>query len=339
MQTTQARRPLPVLHVRTVLPPGAVRRSLHPLPAGDDHGATPAVDRGRRVPVGAVVAAGTAVAVAVAVGLAGRGGDSAPDTRAAPPSPPRITLHSAGVRAGSGPVTVAVPLPAGLPRARVNALADGPAPEAGVARLAAALGLDGRPEHTATGWTVRSPGATLQVADDAGRRWTLRTAGAEQPAPGRTAEVPIATPAGAVPDAARAVLAALGLDQAEVRYAAAGGGLDVVAAPLVGDLPTAGLETRLRYADRARLIGGAGWLAPPVLGGPTYPLVSAQQAVSTAAPGPGVPREVVAARPGLVLRRDLGDRQLLLPAWFFSLRGGATLVLSAVDPAYVNETP
>jgi hypothetical protein len=404
MQTTQVRRPLPVLHVHDVLPPGAVRRSLHALPPRAGQGATragaarPAAGQGaaragaagqgaaraeaagqgaaragttrsaagrgaaqaggggpaahgptragrRGVSLAAAVAAGTAVLVAVALGLAGAGGggdgDRTPDTRAvpAPPAPPMITVHSTGDRAGSGPITVAVPLPPGLARARVNALADGPAPEADVTRLAAALGLDARPEHTATGWTVRSPGATLQVADDAGRRWTLRTAAAEPPLPGRTADVPIATPGGAVPDAARAVLAALGLDRAEVRYAAAGGALDVVAAPLVGDLSTAGLETRLRYADRARLTGGAGWLAPPVLGGPTYPLVSAQEAVPTTAPGRGVPREIVAARPGLSLRRDLTDRELLVPAWFYALRGGSTLIALAVDPAYVSETP
>jgi hypothetical protein len=135
------------------------------------------------------------------------------------------------------------------------------------------------------------------------------------------------------------VLAALGLDRAEVRYAAAGGTLDVIAAPAVGDLPTAGMETRLRYAGRALLAGGTGWLAPPVLGGPTYPLVGAEQALSALPRADvGRPREIVGARPGLTLRRDRTGRELLLPAWFYSVSGGSTLVALAVDPAYVRET-
>ncbi|HST65996.1 MAG TPA: hypothetical protein VLM05_12480, partial [Mycobacteriales bacterium] len=123
---------------------------------------------------------------------------------------------------------------------------------------------------------------------------------------------------------------------AEVRYAATSGTLDVVAAPLVGELPTTGMETRLRYAGRARLAGGTGFLAPPLLGGPAYPLVGAEQALSTVRQGPGVPRQVVGARPGLALRRELDDRQVLVPAWFYALEGGAGLVALAVDPAYVR---
>lgn len=140
-----------------------------------------------------------------------------------------------------------------------------------------------------------------------------------------------------MPDAARPVLAALGLDQAEVRYAATGRTLDVVAAPLVGNLPTAGMETRLRYAGHAQLAGGAGWLAPQVLGGPTYPQVSAEQALSTVRQSPGLPREIVGTRPGLMLRRDLSERELLVPAWFYDLRGGSSLIALAVNPAWVRE--
>lgn len=323
---------------------GGIRVPVGPRPTAAAR--TPGPGARRRVPVGAVLAAGTAVLVAVVLGVVGLdGGDdgTAPgDTRAVPApraaAVPPLVLYGTGARPPTGPLTVAMPLPAGLPGGRVNRLADGPAAEAEVSRLAAALGLDGRPEHTAAGWTVRTPDATLQVADSPGRPWTLRTAAAEPPLPGRAAEVPIATPGGGVPDAARAVLAALGLDRAEIRYAASGGSLDVVAAPAVGDVPTTGMETRLRYAGAARLAGGAGWLAPPLLGGPAYPLVGAEQALAELPHGAGRPLEVVAARPGLALRRDLSGRELLVPAWFYSLRGGSALTAPALDPAYVDET-
>lgn len=92
-----------------------------------------------------------------------------------------------------------------------------------------------------------------------------------------------------------------------------------------------------RWGRRSRPDGGAGWLASQVLGGPTYPQVSAEQSLSTVRQGPGLPREIVGARPGLMLRRELSERELLVPAWFYDPRGGSSLIAVAVDPAYVRE--
>jgi hypothetical protein len=157
----------------------------------------------------------------------------------------------------------------------------------------------------------------------------------------------------AVRKAAADVLAALGLNGADVQVASYPGFALVTAAPVVAGLPTSGYETRLQYDGSSTLTGGSGWLAPSAAGA-EYPLISAQRAFD-AMPKPEIARicpnthpqncaapltVITGARLGLALRHDQQFGPLLVPAWLYTLRGSALQpVAVAVDPAYLSPAP
>jgi hypothetical protein len=162
-------------------------------------------------------------------------------------------------------------------------------------------------------------------------------------------------PAGPRPDeaavrkAAADVLAGLGLG-ADIRVETFPGLALVTAAPTVAGLPTSGYETRLQYDSGIRLTSGSGWLASPAAGA-DYPLVSAQRAFD-ALPKPEIakvctdvepsrctaePTVITGASLGLALRHDQQAGALLVPAWFYPVRGSdLPMVAIAVDPAYLR---
>ena len=375
-------RALPTIHVHRVLPDGAVRRSVlgapaedradngaalpaSPAPPGSDppHRSAGATRGGRQLRSGRVIAltgAGAAALVAVLIGavvLTGGDGDAAPRPTVEA-VPPQLALETAGTAASAGTVEVAAELPAGPGRGRVRDLPAGAATEEQVVRLAAALGVDGPAERADDRWQVAAGGTILVVSDTAGTPWQLGTPAGDPPvltlpgAPDASVSSP-GGPARATPGlrgvtrAASQVLAALGLRGAEVRFGAGPGTRDVVAAPIVDRLPTAGMETWLRYGPGARLVGAAGWLGAPAAAGRWYPLIPAEEALGTLPAGPEIavgcgppmcgPRVVVGARPGLLLRPAAGDAVVLVPAWLFALRGGgAPLAAIAVDPDFLT---
>ena len=121
--------------------------------------------------------------------------------------------------------------------------------------------------------------------------------------------------------------------------------------PIVGGLPTDGLRTTVLATDD-RVVSGDGWVVrtPPMA---DYPVVSAPEAYQLlrrtplpmplmACPEPlpegadpvpcGLPVTVARAELGLSLQQS-ADGHLLVPAWFFTVRGSAhPLVQLAVEP-------
>lgn len=379
-------RALPTIHVHRVLPDGAVRRTVLGAPVGPedrtDRGAAlpapsfppapPGPDPARRFAgatrVGGqarsrrvVALAGAAALAAVLVGavaLTGGGGDSTPRLTVEA-VPPQLALETAGTAASAGTVEVAAELPTGPSRGQVRDLPAGAATEEQVVRLAAVLGVDGAAARAGDRWQVAAAGTVLVVSDTAGTPWQLSTPSGDPPAltlPGAP-DASVSSPGGpvratpglrAVTRAATLVLAAVGLRGAEVRFGTGPGTRDVVAAPVVDRLPTAGMETWLRYGPGARLIGAAGWLGTPAAAGQWYPLIPADEALATLPAGPEIavdctspmcrPRVVIGARPGLLLRPAAGEAALLVPAWLFTLRGGGTpLAAIAVNPAFLTQ--
>ncbi|HEY9390780.1 MAG TPA: hypothetical protein VIR27_13580 [Mycobacteriales bacterium] len=149
-------------------------------------------------------------------------------------------------------------------------------------------------------------------------------------------------------DAARPVLTALGLADATVRVTTSPGNGLVTADPIVAGLRTDGYATTLHYDQAARLIFANGWLANPRQGA-RYPLATAGDTLrNLPTPVPAVMCDpcppsadqvtVTGAELGLALRHDDRARPLLVPAWFYQVRGGdRPLVLIAVEPRFLGE--
>lgn len=317
------------------------------FPAAGAGGAT-AAGTGRPRRVWIPVAAGVALLALVAglfLATNGSGGDGAeaPDrTVAAAPPALRLAQPPAGAAPAApqapADLRVAGSLPPGPQRGTVAAYApSGPAPRAEVARLAAALGIGGEPVRDGAGWTVHAGMATLRVSDVSGWAWEL-TADTDRPPaiePGRPRGPGIL----AVRAQAEGVLNRLGGGYGPLRPAGRSAAYaDVAAAPTVDGLPTAGLETRLRFDPELRLIAAGGWLARPAAG-PAYPLLQARAALEAAPGSMGCPpacAEATSATPGLALRWQADGRALLVPAWLFEVRGSAVpLTTLAVTPAYL----
>ncbi|MFJ5174548.1 hypothetical protein ACIP68_11960 [Streptomyces griseoviridis] len=191
-------------------------------------------------------------------------------------------------------------LPAGPGSAPVYR-ASGEVPEAEVARLAKALGLDGTPVARGESWQVGSvkdgSGPDLTVDRAAPGTWTFHryAAGtdacgaavtcAEDPA-GPAAE-PVDT--AAAEKAAAPVLKAIGQDGAKLDAGQVRGAQRVVnAEPVVGGLPTYGWTTGLTVGASGELVGGTGRLKAPVEGA-SYPVLGAARtlALLNAAPEAG----------------------------------------------------
>ena len=155
--------------------------------------------------------------------------------------------------------------------------------------------------------------------------------------------------------AAQPVLDRLALGSAAVRAVRGFGTTEVVAEAVVGDLPTVGLATYLRFDSTLTLVEGSGWLATPRQA-PSYPLVSATAAFDQLAGGPRpdiafycppnamcpapVAQVVTGARLGLLLDYAQEGGQLvpiLVPAWLFALAGqDVSLPVVAIDPTFLR---
>jgi hypothetical protein len=140
--------------------------------------------------------------------------------------------------------------------------------------------------------------------------------------------------------AAAPVLAALGLGSATVTLQDGWGTRTVVAAPVVGGLPTSGYETRLDVDVHGDVTSGNGYLGTPGAS-ETYPLLDPREAVDRggaygpavdlmapceptpaggcATPEPVPPRDATAVRLGLLFMGSYdGTKAFLAPAWLLS---------------------
>lgn len=157
-------------------------------------------------------------------------------------------------------------------------------------------------------------------------------------------------------EAAKPVLAALGLGDAAPRVMSSGSWSDVTVDPTVAGLPTQGITTRISV-DATGVVGAIGWLGEPSEG-PIYPLVSAAQALDrlrtlpvpeiaiaciqgSECPSGVLVRPVTGATLGLALRWDGSGAvgtEVLVPAWLFSLEGSTEpLAWVAVQDAYLGD--
>ncbi|MEV7001070.1 hypothetical protein AB0N62_25740 [Streptomyces sp. NPDC093982] len=220
-------------------------------------------------------------------------------------------LHLDGYTEGGSTAGIAPgePNPYGVTYKAGGDLADGPgsAPvyraggEVGadeVARLAEALGIDGKPVAQGQTWRVGAKdgaGPSLQVNKQAPGTWTFY-----QYAPGTDDCQSITTCSKGSPDAggdpvseaaakkaAAPVLKAVGQDDAKLDASQLMGDRRVVnASPVVGGLPTYGWTTGVTVNAQGEVVGGSGQLAAPVKGD-TYPVLDAEKTLGlmNAAPG------------------------------------------------------
>ncbi|MFF7241888.1 hypothetical protein [Streptomyces collinus] len=246
--------------------------------------------------------------MAAAVLVVGGGGaylatGHAADGRAgAGATPPPLVLDGSAGGGSGGEIAPGEPDPYGVTYVAAGKLPDGPgsapvyAPRGvvgkdRVARLAAALGMDGTPVADGGGWRVGGAdgsGPTLRVNRDAAGTWTY-----SRWAPGtdNCRKVAVCTqdpadPAGDPVSAAAArrtaapVLKALGQDDAKIDAGRVLGARRVVDAdPVVGGLPTYGWTTGLIVDEQGVLVGGHGMLATPAEGD-TYPVLDARRTLA-----------------------------------------------------------
>ncbi|MFJ6906106.1 hypothetical protein [Streptomyces griseoluteus] len=172
------------------------------------------------------------------------------------------------------------------PRSAPVHLADDKAGKDEVARLAAALGIDGKPVADGDGWRAgeREGGPVLRVT---GADWSYTryapgtdncrriTVCAQDPA--APADEPVGT--AEAERVTRPVLKALGQDDAKIDAGQVMGGRRVVNAdPVVDGLPTYGWTTGLTVDGKGDIVGGHGMLARLTKGG-TYPVLGAADTV------------------------------------------------------------
>ncbi|MCF1597608.1 hypothetical protein [Streptomyces muensis] len=228
-------------------------------------------------------------------------------------SPPPLRLDGYSERApgGTGGIAPGEPNPYGVTYKVDGELSDGPgsAPvyraggevgAAEVARLAEALGVDGKPVAQGETWRVGATdgaGPSLQVNKQAPGTWTF-----SRYSPGtddcESTTVCRQEPAGPTDDpvseavakkAAAPVLKAVGQDDAKLDASQLMGAQRVVNAnPVVGGLPTYGWTTGVTVSAQGEVVGGSGQLKAPVKGD-TYPVLDAEKTLGlmNAAPGSG----------------------------------------------------
>ncbi|MFJ8633576.1 hypothetical protein [Streptomyces sp. NPDC093568] len=166
-----------------------------------------------------------------------------------------------------------------------------------VARLAEALGVDGKPVAQGQTWKVGAndgSGPSLQVNKQAPGTWTFyRYAAGPDACQSTTVCAKTADPAGdpvseaVARKAAAPVLKAVGQDDAKLDASQVMGAQRVVnASPVVDGLPTYGWTTGVTVNAQGEVVGGSGQLKAPVKGD-TYPVLDAEKTLDlmNAAPG------------------------------------------------------
>ncbi|MGW0187930.1 hypothetical protein ACWDV7_19465 [Streptomyces sp. NPDC003362] len=244
-----------------------------------------------------LVGGGGAYLAASAGGGSGAGsGSGVPGGNGTPP-PLALDGYSEGGGNGIAPgepdpngvtYTASGDLPKGPGSAPVH-WAKGDVTREDVTRLAAALGLEGKPVAEGQAWKVGSDkdgqGPSLQVNRQAPGTWTFhRYAPGTDDCEGVTVcSKPPASPSAdpvseaAARKAAAPVLRALGQDSAEVDASRTLGAQRVVNAdPVVGGLPTYGWPTGLTVGAQGEVVAGSGQLKTPVKGD-TYPVLDARR--------------------------------------------------------------
>ncbi|MFF3347716.1 hypothetical protein [Streptomyces sp. NPDC002779] len=365
---------------------GADENSARREGAAEEHGTDSGAGR-RRSPV--IIAS-----VAAAVLLVGGGGaylaagasDGSDDgTSSGAPgadTPPPLALdgYSEGPASGIAPgepnpygATFEVPgaLPQGpgsapVYRARGEVTADE------VTRLAAALGVAGKPVLQGQAWRIGGKdgsGPSLQVNQQAPGTWTFQRYApggdsCESPAvctdkPGGDAVDPVSEEA--AKKAAAPVLKAVGQDDAKLDASQVMDAQRVVnAEPVVGGLPTYGWTTGVTVSAQGEVVGGSGQLKAPVKND-TYPVLSAEKTLALMNSAPAddpragiggcaspVPLEDEAAC-GEAGKKDtitvekavfglaahhVDARQALVPSWLFRVRApGAQDSFTVTHPA------
>ncbi|WP_369270534.1 hypothetical protein AB5J55_11315 [Streptomyces sp. R11] len=224
-------------------------------------------------------------------------------------TPPPLHLDGYTEGGGTSGIAPGEPNPYGVTYKADGDLADGPgsAPvyraggEVGaddVARLAEALGVDGRPVAQGQTWRVGAKdgaGPSLQVNKQAPGTWTFyqyapgtddcrSTTTCSKDSPDHGGE-PVSE--AAAKKAAAPVLKAVGQDDAKLDASQLMGSRRVVnASPVVGGLPTYGWTTGVTVNPQGEVVGGSGQLSAPVKGD-TYPVLDAEKTLGlmNAAPG------------------------------------------------------
>jgi hypothetical protein len=258
-----------------------------------------------------LVAGGGAYLAASASG--GSGGDASSGAPGGDGTPPPLPLDGYSEGGGNG-IAPGEPDPNGVVYKASGELPDGPdsAPvyrargevtQADVARLAAALDVDGTPVLQGQAWRVGAKdgfGPSLQVNREAPGTWTFHryapgTDNCDPKAtrcPQRGPMAPAADPVSeeAAKAAAAPVLKAVGQDDAKVDASQVMGAQRVVNAdPVIGGLPTYGWATGVTVGVDGEVVGGSGQLKAPVKGD-TYPVLGAGETLermNAGAAGPG----------------------------------------------------
>ncbi|MFE6284120.1 hypothetical protein [Streptomyces sp. NPDC057877] len=273
---------------------------------GDDGGSRgPRRSRGLvAVVVAAVVAVGGGGAYLAASASGGSGASPGADGG----SPPPLALDGYAEGGGTHGIAPGEPDPNGVTYRASGALPDGPGSaavyrargevtEAEVARLAAALGLDGKPVAEGQAWRVGGQdgqGPSLQVNRQAPGTWTFHryspgTDNCQSPTT-CAKDQPGGDPVGeaAAKKAAAPVLKAVGQDDAKLDAGQVMGAQRTVNAdPVIGGLPTYGWPTGVTVGSQGEVVGGSGQLKAPVKGD-TYPVLTADDTLklmNSTAPG------------------------------------------------------
>ncbi|MEV5339280.1 hypothetical protein AB0K93_12450 [Streptomyces sp. NPDC052676] len=271
-------------------------------PTGRDADLSPA-DRPSRHRSPVLVAAMAAAVLLVGGGgayLAGAAGDGGSGAGASggDGTPPPLALDGYAEGSGNG-IAPGEPDPNGVTYQASGDLPKGPgsAPvywakgEVGreeVARLAAALGVDGTPVAEGQAWKVGSgkdgQGPSLQVNRQAPGTWTFHryAPGTDDCQSVTVCSKPPTSAAGdpvseaAARKAAAPVLRVLGQDATRADASQVMGAQRVVNAdPVVGGLPTYGWPTGLTVSAQGEVVAGSGQLKAPVKGH-TYPVLDAR---------------------------------------------------------------
>lgn len=238
-----------------------------------------------------------------------------------------------------------------------------------VRRLAKALGVQGTPVRTPTGWQVGADHRILTVRDGGDWAWSLgpNVVVADSPVQCFRAPCPYETPDSdrtgrggpAPPDAAVAArvakdaLTALDLPTNHLTTTSAGQQTLVRVPRPVDGKTTDGFSTTLSIGADNRIDGGNGWLGQPTRRGPSYPLITAAdafkrlqaqpypeillcrpQAGGGCAPSPQV--SVTGATLGMMMAID-SVRPVLVPAWLFTVAAQADpIAVVAVESRYLG---
>ena len=206
---------------------------------------------------------------------------------------------------------------------------DAPCSDVAIAGSSGGVGVEGAPAPPVPSWASPPGKATKPLPP-------VDCVQSEQsgPCPTRLPKEPRPIAEGKALAAARPVLVAVGLAAETPQVRDLGGIVEVSVNPTVDGRPTAEVATRVLVGPDGSITSASGQLTNGRAGA-SYPLVSAQQAFDALPPTPrilaacmpvaGCPKQaesvLTGATLGLFPALLRGDRQVLLPAWLFQVKG------------------